>query len=273
LERHAKFQRLTHQETIMHSSTCQCPACAARRSTFEVMEFGPPQGAGEYEYESAFMPGEAESPFSEAEEIALAGELLAVSNEEELEQFLGSIWKGIKKVGSFVGRVAKPFSGVLKAVAKKALPFVGGALGSLIPIPGVGTAVGSALGGALSKALEMEFSGLEAEDREFEMARRFVRIAGATAQQAAKAPPHVNPQAAVETALIDAAREHAPQIAHRVLDALAHRSSGGPRAPGMPAYAGAPRAAHAPYAAIPPTEASASGTWVRRGPEIVVFGA
>ena len=34
--------------------------------------------------------------------------------------------------------------------------FVGGALGSLLPIPGVGTAVGTALGGALSKAHELE---------------------------------------------------------------------------------------------------------------------
>ncbi len=237
----------------MHASTCQCPACTARRGTFEVMEFGSPQDAGEFEF--AALATEAESPYTEAEEIALAAELLAVSSEEELEEFLGKIWKGIKKVGSFVGRVAKPFTGVLKAVAKKALPFVGGALGSLIPIPGVGTAVGSALGGALSKALEMEFAGLEVEDREFEMARRFVRIARTTAQQAAKAPPQSAPQAAVQAALMNAARQHVPQLPPRLISAIAPRPSG------------------IPFATPPGAGAAASGNWVRRGREIVVLGA
>lgn len=237
----------------MHASTCQCPACTARRGTFEVMEFGSPQDAGEFEF--AALPTEAEGPYTEAEEIALAAELLAVASEEELEEFLGKIWKGIKKVGSFVGRIAKPFTGALKAVAKKALPFVGGALGSLIPIPGVGTAVGSALGGALSKALEMEFAGLEAEDREFEMARRFVRIARTTAQQAAKAPPQSAPQAAVQAALMNAARQHVPQLPPRVISAIAQRPEG------------------IPYAAAQGGGAAASGNWVRRGREIVVLGA
>ena len=94
-----------------------------------------------------------------------------------------------KAAGSFVGKVARPLGGILKGVAKAALPFVGGALGSFIPIPGVGTAIGSALGGALSKALEAEFQGMEAEERDFEIARRFVQMAGTAARQAALAPP------------------------------------------------------------------------------------
>ena len=78
-----------------------------------------------------------------------------------MEQFLGNVfkkvWKGIKKI-------AKPLGGVLKSVAKKALPFVGSALGSFIPIPGVGTAIGGALGTAVSKALELEYGELESEE-------------------------------------------------------------------------------------------------------------
>jgi uncharacterized protein (DUF697 family) len=62
------------------------------------------------------------------------------------------------------GGIAKPLGGVLKGVAKKALPFVGGALGSIIPIPGVGTAVGTAVGSAASKLLEAELEGLSPED-------------------------------------------------------------------------------------------------------------
>jgi hypothetical protein len=159
---------------------------------------------------------EMEGPFDEAEEMDLAAELLSVSSEEELEQFLGKLirraWRGIRKVGSAVGRVARPLGGLLRGVAKKALPFVGGALGSFIPIPGVGTAVGTALGSALGKALEAELEGTDPEDREFEMARRFVRLAGTAARQAALAPSGVDPQAAARRAVIAAARQHVPSI-------------------------------------------------------------
>jgi len=257
----------------MHKINCQCPQCNRGATAFEVMAFQPPGGGfkrngfgtheaeayearpegegqsqyegpyeseGEYEGEANWAgEGEAASPFSEAEEIALAAELLSVSNEAELEQFLGNLWKGIKKVGSFVGNVAKPFAGVLKAVAKKALPFVGGALGSLIPIPGVGTAVGSALGGALSKALEMEFGEMELEDREFEVARRFVRIAGTAAQQLAQAAPGSNPLTAIESALATAAQQHLQHF----------QPPSGQAVSGM------------------------SGRWIRQGKTLVVVGA
>lgn len=159
---------------------------------------------------------EWKSPFSEAEELELVAELLSISSEEELDQFLGKLvkgaWRGIKKTGKFVGKIAKPLGGVLKGVAKAALPIVGGALGSFIPIPGVGTAVGSALGGALSKALELEYGELEAEEQEWEVARRVVRIAGTAARQAALADPNTNPQIAVKNALIAAARRHVPNL-------------------------------------------------------------
>lgn len=183
----------------MYKKQCGCASCrSAAAGGFEVMEF-----------EMAY-----ESPFSENEEMELAMELLSVASEEELEQFLGKVFKkiarGVKKVGSFVGKVAKPLGGVLKGIAKKALPFVGGALGSFIPIPGVGTALGSALGGALSKALEMEFEGMDSEQQEFEMARRFVRIAGSAAQLAGNGD---GSPASVRQALVQALQTHAPHLA------------------------------------------------------------
>lgn len=184
----------------MHNETCRCTRCQhGSAQAFEVLEFS------------------ALGPFSEAEEIDLAMELLSVSSEEELEQFLGkmfkSAWKGIKKVGSVVGKIARPLGGVLKGLAKKALPFVGGALGSFIPIPGVGTALGSALGGALSQALEAEFEGMDQEQQEFEMARRFVRIAGSAAQLAAQAAPGQDATGAVRQAVTEALRSHMPPSA------------------------------------------------------------
>ncbi|MDC8756602.1 hypothetical protein [Janthinobacterium fluminis] len=190
----------------MHRIDCQCGTCRNARSGFEVLEFGR-QSWGYREMAGA-------SPFNESEEMALAMELLAVASEEELDQFLGNVfkgvWKGIKKVGSVVGKVAKPLGGVLKAVAKQALPFVGGALGSLIPVPGVGTALGSALGSAVSKALEVELEGVDHAQRELEMARRFVRIAGSAARLAADgdaSPP------ALQAALRQALRRHLPGAA------------------------------------------------------------
>ena len=176
----------------MHQLECECAQCRQRAGTaFEVLEFG----------ESWAGKGGAPAVFSAEEELQLAMELLEVSSEEELEQFLGnvfkSVWKGVKKVGSSIAKVAKPLGGALKAVAKTALPFVGGALGSMIPIPGVGTALGSALGRAASNALELE------------MARRFVRIAGQAARLASEGDGSAR---AVESALTRALHQQLPHF-------------------------------------------------------------
>lgn len=190
----------------MHALNCNCPEC---RMAHE-LEMGQWESMNIGE-----MYGEMglESPFSEVEEIELAAELLSVSSEAELDQFLGKLFKGIgrglKKAGRFIGKRVLPALGKgLKAIGKVALPVVGKALGSFIPIPGVGTAIGGALGTAVSKALEMELGGLSPEEQEFEMARRFVRIAGTAARQAAMAPPDSDPHEVVSRALISAARRH-----------------------------------------------------------------
>jgi hypothetical protein len=224
----------------MHPSTCQCAKCqGARESAFESESFG--YEFGEFGEVGEFATGELGSPLSETEEVELAMELMAVSSEAEMEQFIGKLLKGVKKVGSVVGKIAKPFAGVLRSVAKTALPFVGGALGSFIPIPGVGTAIGSALGGALSKALELEYGELEQEQAEFEMARRFVRIATTAAQQAAAAPPTANAMTAVNQAFVNAARQHLPNADLGALTRMA--------------------------------PARHTGRWFRRGANIIVVGA
>jgi hypothetical protein len=197
----------------MHKPCCVCNQCQSMRNrAFKVERFGAPPAT--------------EPLLSEAEEMELAMELLGVSNEDEMEQFLGKMFRGIgrglKKVGRFVGRKVLPkIGGVLKGLAKKALPFVGGALGSLIPIPGVGTALGSALGGAVAKALEMEFGQLESEEAELEIARRVVRIAATTAQQASAAAPNAAPDAALRDALLAAVRTHLPTFAANEAELMA----------------------------------------------------
>ena len=157
------------------------------------------------------LGGELESPLSEVQETELAGELLEIQSEEELEQFLGNIFKGVaKSVGGFIkSPVGQALGGILKNVAKKALPVVGGALGSFVA-PGVGTAIGSKLGSMASGLFELELEGMDPEQAEFEVARRMVRLAASAAQHAATAPPRAPARQVARTAFVQAARQHAP---------------------------------------------------------------
>ena len=216
----------------------------------ELDEFAPEQF--EYNFEGA---SGGESPFNEADEMALAGELLGISDEAELDQFLGSIFKKIKKVAS---SVVKPLGGMLKGIAKKALPFVGGALGSIVP--GVGTAIGTAVGGAASQLFELELEGLSPEDQEFELARRFVRLAGAAAKQAGIIPPGFDPRAAAKQALAAAAKKYAPGLFSLLGET---GSTPGLGANGSTGSTGAPTA----------SRSARSGRWVRRGRNIIIYGA
>jgi hypothetical protein len=203
----------------------------------------------EFENDEFEFDGETdlESPLEEFEEMEYAAELLSIQSEEELDQFLGKLIKRAGRGLRKIGQVFRPLGGVLKGLAKKALPFVGGALGSFIPIPGVGTAVGSALGSAVGNALEAEFEGMDPEDQEFEMAKRFVRVAGAAVKQAASAQADGDPQAAVKSAVIAAARRHVPSLGNAMRNGSG--SSGG---------AGAGR--------------RRSGRWIRRGRKILLIG-
>lgn len=177
----------------MHNDMCRCVRCQGE--VFEMLAFPPL------------------APFGESEEMELAMELLSVSSEAEMDQFLGKVfrkvWKGVKQVGSIV---AKPLGSALKGMAKAALPFVGGALGSFIPIPGVGTMIGRMAGNALASALEVEMEAELAragrDEQAFQMALRFVRIAGRAAERAARAAPGQGPDDVVRGALEDALNTH-----------------------------------------------------------------
>ena len=160
------------------------------------------------------LTSEGESPLSETQEMELTAELLEVASEEELEEFLGNLIKGVAKgVGGVIrSPVFKKIGGVLKGVAKQALPMVGGALGSMIPIPGVGTALGSQLGSMAAGLFEMELEGMSQEQAEFEVARRYVRLAASTAATAAKAPPSAPPAKVARIAITQSARQHAPGL-------------------------------------------------------------
>lgn len=208
---------------------------------------------GETMAEGSLGEMSSEGPLTETQEIALASELLEITSEEELEQFLGGL---IKKVGGVVkGPIGKAIGGALKKVAKTALPMVGGALGNLV-LPGVGGALGSKLGGMASKLFELEEEFVASEQGEFEVARRMVRLTASAAQNAARAPSNAPPAAVAQAAIAQAARQHAPGL----LDPRVARAVAQVTRAGVPA-------------GMAPTTGARTGRWVRRGQKIVVLGA
>jgi uncharacterized protein (DUF697 family) len=256
------------------------------------------------------LTSEGESPLSETQEMELTAELLEVASEAELEEFLGNLFKGVAKgVGGFIrSPVGKALGGVLKGVAKKALPVVGGALGSFVA-PGVGTAIGSKLGSLASGLFEMELEGMTQEQAEFEVARRYVRLAATSAATAAKAPQNVPPAKVARVAITQAARQHAPGLLRGTGAGAGGGSQrrqqrrpgpgGSPRRPGgrplgAAAYPGGGGSAYAaagnggsepsyagdwpepePYGNEPSSAYGGrpqSGRWMRRGRKIVLLG-
>jgi hypothetical protein len=181
---------------------------------------------------------EAESPLTEVQEMELASELLEVGSEAELEQFLGNLFKRVASgVGGFMrSGTGKALGGILKNVAKKALPVVGGALGSFVA-PGVGTAIGSKLGSMASNLFEVELESMNEQEAEFEVARRYVRLASSAARNAALAPRSAPPRAVARAAVVSAARRHAPGLVRGTPYQMPRRAA----RPGGPARAAAPR--------------------------------
>jgi hypothetical protein len=207
-------------------------------TNYEAFEYNPRIETGEFEaYGEAEWGGEV---FSEAETMELAGELLEVTNEAELDRFLGDlISKAGKAIGSFVrSPVGKAVGGWLKGAAKQVLPVAGGALGGVIGGP-LGAQIGSGLASYAGSALGLE-AEMSQEDREFEGAKNFVRLAGDAVKAAAAAPPSANP-VEVGRAVVKAALEK--------------------RAPGLLGGAGVPRHVG---------KHGRTGRWVRHGRNVII---
>uniref|UniRef100_A0AAU2UXH6 Uncharacterized protein n=1 Tax=Streptomyces sp. NBC_00003 TaxID=2903608 RepID=A0AAU2UXH6_9ACTN len=196
---------------------------AERRPHEETYDEGGSYGEEEEEFgaegrhvQEEGVPESLESPFSEEEEIELATELMGIVSEEELEQFLGNwLRAAAKKAGGVLrSSVGRHLGGMLKNVAKQALPTLGGALGNAI-VPGVGGRIGSKLGSWASDLFELEAEGADAEEYEFEAARRFVQLSAAAAGNAARGSRTAPPQVLARQAMHSAARRYAPGVARR----------------------------------------------------------
>jgi hypothetical protein len=211
------------------------------------MEFDPRMNGyeAEYEYEDDAEYDEYEAEyidtevFDEAEVMDLAAELLAVTDDQELDQFLGKL---IRKAGKQVGKSVKPgtgrtLGGFLKGAVKKALPIVGGVIGG---------PVGGKLASTAGRLFGLELEGLSSEDQEFEVAKRVVRLAESATKKAAMAPARMPPQAAAKAAVVAAAKEHAPGLLRRATSSIASPADD--------------------------SGAKLSGRWVRSGSKIILLG-
>ncbi len=220
------------------------------RTQLEFSQETSPFQSEEFEFQEFETGAQHEELMSEQEEIQLAHELLAVTNEQELEQFLGNF---IRKAVSTVGQVARSpigqaIGGVLKSAARKALPMAGAALGGYFGGP-LGAKIGTGFANMAGKAigLEQEMMG---EELEFEGARTFVRLAADTARQAAAATAAgADPRAAAQAAAVAAARRIAPGL-------LGAGSVG----------------AQSAVSAGMPLRRGVGGRWVRQGRRIVLYG-
>ncbi len=201
--------------------------------------------AGLEELEEADL-GDEEGVFDSAEQSELAGELLNVSSEHELDQFLGDLIKGaVSKLGPIGGRLAKNLGGYLKGAIKKTLPSVASIAGGMIGGP-AGAMIASKATPYLSSMFGMELEGLSPEDQEFEAAKQLVRLAGSAIKNAAGVLGG-NPADVARSAVDDAARQYAPGLVRRA-GAVASRLGGGGGGGGQ------------------------HGTWYRRGNKIVIVG-
>lgn len=161
-----------------------------------------------------------EMPFNENEELALAHEFLSVSNEQELDYFLGNLlrraWGGIKRFaaspqGQKIGSLVKSN---LKSTARNLIPQVGAQVGNYIG-GNQGGAMGQSLGNWVNNRFLKETDFEDYEDNEscsckkpaLKTARKFVRYAGHVAKKASTAPKNVSPVKVVKVAVKTANRK------------------------------------------------------------------
>jgi hypothetical protein len=213
-----------------------------------MFEAGPFE-AEQFEFAQTGTPsGETGEVFSETEQMELASELLEITSEAELDRFLGDL---IGRAGNAIGKFVKSpegkaIGGILKGAARQALPGIGSAVGGYF-----GGEAGAKLGGdvasAAGRAFGLELEGLSSEDREFEVAKRYVSFAGEAVKNLALAPSNLDPRSAASRAAVDAAKTYAPGLL-------------------------SPRQAGIEPQTYSPASARHSGRWMRRGSKIVLYG-
>lgn len=153
------------------------------------------------EMEFAASPGvqrEADQALrDEYDEMSFAAQLLEAQSPAALDGVLHDLVAR----GGLGGPVAQPLAGLLRRAARQVFPLNA-------------TRAPADLKRKAAAIFGLEVEGLSPEDKEFEVARRFVRLAGDTVEQARERAGQA-PYQAVELALLHAARRHAPGLLRR----------------------------------------------------------
>jgi hypothetical protein len=143
--------------------------------------------------------------------VELAAELLDVISEPELERFLSRlVAETALDAGGHVSRdTGRALVTVLRRTAERTLPTLTTALGDVGPT----AAAGPSAAETAARVYGVEPEGMSAEDRDYEIARQFLRFAQAATVRAARAAAAPAPAAAVIDAAVAAAgREFAPGL-------------------------------------------------------------
>lgn len=177
------------------------------------LETGEPADTGGRAANMAWFGPAAETVFSEDEELELASEFLEIRDERDLDHYVDAL---IDRAGrtakiSLDEPVERDLGGILKNIAKVVLPVAGGALGMFVGGP-PGAALGSGLASSLGHAFGLELEGLNPEDSEFQIAKQFVKFAGAAIKNAQDAGSTGYPAQQAHDAALRAAELHAPGL-------------------------------------------------------------
>jgi uncharacterized protein (DUF697 family) len=167
---------------------------------------------GSVPLETGVVPSSA-TVFSEDEELELASEFLEVSSERDLDHFIDELTgRASRAMNEELDEpVERDLGSIFKSIAKVVLPLAGGAVGFFAGGP-PGAALGSGLASTVGHALGLELEGLSPEDSEFEVAKQFVRFAGAAVKNARDAGSTGDPLKQAREAANEAARLHAPGL-------------------------------------------------------------
>jgi hypothetical protein len=157
--------------------------------------------------------GSNEVSQDEVLEMELATQLLEITNDSELEEFINEqLQNAAQATGPALPRVVlQPLAHALKKTLKHTIRSVGD---SELAAPNPGGHADPGLAVA-ANVFGLELEGLSPEDQEFELARRFVRLTRSAGRRARRFVRRHRPRAVVRRALVTAARRHAPGLVRR----------------------------------------------------------
>lgn len=184
-----------------------------------------------------------ESRLSDEQETELAAELLTISGEAEMEQFLGRFFKTAR--GVLNTSAGQQLKGLLRNAARKGLQLGGQAIGSYFG-GATGGSIGGDAGALAGRIFGLELEGMSGEDRELEVAKRYIRLAIDAVNRLAAMCPVSDARQAARSAFGAAAQRYAPGL--------------------LTARNGGTSGVSVPHAG------RRSGVWKRVGQKIVVYG-